>query len=130
MVDFVLGSQIDDTFIDTATTVVTPVIDPDGGQLYLEAISLTRVLDSTVWNLLTAVFEQRIIGTIRDRARLDLRPRIAALEAEVLAQLKTARAAIQKADNATPKKVKDTTGKILDALDQVADLADKAVSAV
>ena len=30
MVDFVLGTQIDKAFIDAATSVVTPAIEPDG----------------------------------------------------------------------------------------------------
>ena len=65
----------------------SPVIDADKEQLLLENIRLSRVLDSTLWKLLSRVFEGQIIAALEKNAVLDLAPYLRALEANLSAQL-------------------------------------------
>lgn len=65
----------------------SPVIDADNEQLLLDNIRLSRVLDSTLWKLLSRVFEGQIIAALEKHATLDLAPYLRALEANLTTQL-------------------------------------------
>jgi len=65
----------------------TPVIDTATQQITLDNIKLSRVLDSRLWSLVSAVFENQIIHAIEQRSVLDLRERITELETLIADQL-------------------------------------------
>jgi len=65
----------------------TPEIDTFNQQIRLANISLTKVLDSKLWDKLSILFESKILASIRHNAIVDLKPRIKQLESELLNQL-------------------------------------------
>ncbi|MBX2824239.1 MAG: DUF4403 family protein [Gammaproteobacteria bacterium] len=71
----------------TVFLTATPEVDPQLHRVTLTNLSITRVLDSKLWQLLTKLFEERIIDSIKESAVIDLSDHIQDLETEVLAQL-------------------------------------------
>ncbi|MBX2886671.1 MAG: DUF4403 family protein [Granulosicoccus sp.] len=71
----------------TVFLTALPHIDSRTNTISLREIQLTPVLDSALWNILTSVFEDKIIRTIQDKAVLDMGPNIKDLEQSLLVQL-------------------------------------------
>ena len=65
----------------------SPTVNTDTETLLLENIRLSRVLDSTLWNLVSLVFEGQIISQLERYSKLELGPRLRALEKNLTAQL-------------------------------------------
>ncbi|MFK7997613.1 MAG: DUF4403 family protein [Granulosicoccus sp.] len=65
----------------------SPVVDTENEKLILDNIRLSRVLDSTLWNLISRVFEGQIIAQLERNSELDLAPRLRNLEQSLTAQL-------------------------------------------
>lgn len=65
----------------------SPVVDTESEQLVLGNIRLSRVLDSTLWDLISRVFEGQIIAQLERYSTLDLAPRLRRLERDLTAQL-------------------------------------------
>lgn len=83
-------AQLPGTSRDTKGTVfllANPEIDAEKEQLSLNDIRLTKVIDSTVWNLLSTVFESQIIGAIKRNAIINYAPRLRELEQKIIEQL-------------------------------------------
>lgn len=86
--DFV--AQLPGSRRDTQGTIyltASPVVDAAGQSLRLDNIRLSRVIDSTLWNLLSSVFEGQIIASIERASTLDLSDHTRKLEQRLLAQL-------------------------------------------
>lgn len=64
-----------------------PVVDTLEQKIRLDDISLTQVLDNTLWNSLASVFEGKIIDGIEKNAVVDLQPRIDQLQTDLALQL-------------------------------------------
>lgn len=65
----------------------TPTMNAATETMILENIRLSRVLDSTLWNLVSLVFEGQIITQLERYSKMDLGPRLRALEQNLTAQL-------------------------------------------
>jgi len=65
----------------------TPVVDTELEQLSLSNVRLSKVLDSTLWNLISLVFEGQIISAIERNAVFDLADRTRQLEQRLIEQL-------------------------------------------
>lgn len=65
----------------------SPTVNADTETLILKNIRLSRVLDSTLWNLVSRVFEGQIIKQLERYSELELGPRLRALEQNLTAQL-------------------------------------------
>lgn len=86
--DFV--AQLPASRRDTQGTIyltATPVVDAAGQRVKLVNIQLSKVIDSTLWNLLSTVFEGQIIANLERAAVLDLSEHTHKLEQRLLAQL-------------------------------------------
>ncbi len=64
-----------------------PVVDANGQQLQLQNIQLSRLIDSTLWNLISNVFESQIISAIERASTLDLSAHTRKLEQGLQSQL-------------------------------------------
>lgn len=64
-----------------------PVIVQEAEQLRLKNISLSRMLDSTLWDLISTIFEGQIIAAIQRGSVIDLASRTRELEQRLLQQL-------------------------------------------
>ena len=64
-----------------------PVVDAEAEKIMLANISMTKVLDSTLWQVIGAVFEGQIIKAVEREAVVDLSDKTAELEAKLLEQL-------------------------------------------
>lgn len=64
-----------------------PVVDANGQQLQLQNIRLSRLIDSTLWNLISNVFEGQIISAIERASTLDLSAHTRKLEQGLQSQL-------------------------------------------
>jgi len=71
----------------TIYLTATPVLDAFEQTVRLNNISLTNVLDSTLWNTLATVFNKKIIAELEDKAVVDLGPELAKLSTTLEAQL-------------------------------------------
>lgn len=71
----------------TVFLLASPVIDTEKEQLLFTHIRLSKVIDSTLWNLLSTVFENQIIATIERNAKIDYAPRLRKLEQKIIEQL-------------------------------------------
>lgn len=67
--------------------LATPVMNANTDELVLDNIRMSRVLDSTLWNLLSRIFEGQIIAALERNATLDLAPRLRNLETRLTQQL-------------------------------------------
>ena len=65
----------------------SPTVHAETETLILENIRLSRVLDSTLWNLVSRVFEGQIIAQLKRYSTLELGPRLRDLEQNLTAQL-------------------------------------------
>jgi len=65
----------------------TPVVDTELEQLSLSNVRLSKVLDSTLWDLVSRVFEGQIISAIERNAVFDLADRTRQLEQRLIEQL-------------------------------------------
>lgn len=86
--DFV--AQLPGSRRDTRGTLyltALPVVDSEGQQLQLQDIRLSRLLDSTLWSLISNVFEGQIIAAIERASTLDLSAHTRKLEQRLQSQL-------------------------------------------
>lgn len=65
----------------------SPVVDTDNEKLELDNIRLSRVLDSTLWDVISRVFEGQIIAQLERHSVLDLATRLRKLENSLTSQL-------------------------------------------
>lgn len=65
----------------------TPVADPVAQQVTLIDTKLSKVLDSTLWSVLSSVFENKIVAAIEQNAVIDLAPQLTELNANIQEQL-------------------------------------------
>lgn len=64
-----------------------PVVDTQREQLSLQNVTLSKVLDSTLWNIISSVFEGQIIAAIERNAVFNLAERARQLEQRLTEQL-------------------------------------------
>ena len=64
-----------------------PEIDPENETLSLKNIRMSRILDSTLWNLLSRVFEGQIMAALSQNSELALGPQLRKLEQMLTQQL-------------------------------------------
>lgn len=65
----------------------TPIIDAFTQTVKLSNISLSNVIDSTLWNTLAKVFNQKIITELENKAVLDIGPKLSEVSALLEEQL-------------------------------------------
>jgi len=99
----------------------SPVIDTQNEQLILENIRLSRLVDSTLWDLISRVFEGQIIAQLQRYSTLDLEPRLRKLEKTLVAQLQD--------PNRTAGLQVQTSGLTIHIMDIVAEASALAVRA-
>lgn len=71
----------------TVYLTATPVLDAFTQTVRLKNISLSNVLDSTLWNTLAAVFNKKIIADLEDQAVLELGSELSKLSSTLETQL-------------------------------------------
>lgn len=71
----------------TVYLTATPALNAFTQTVRLTDISLTNVLDSTLWNTLAAVFNKKIIAELEDKAIVDLEPELTRLSTTLETQL-------------------------------------------
>jgi len=71
----------------TLHLMAMPTVDVENQKLILKNIRMTKILDSTLWNVLSSVFEGQIIEAIERNAEIDYSERLAALATKVKTQL-------------------------------------------
>lgn len=71
----------------TVFLIASPEIDTEKEQLSLTNIRLSKVIDSTVWDLLSSVFESQIIAAIERNAIIRYASRLRELEQKIIGQL-------------------------------------------
>ncbi|MBX2836559.1 MAG: DUF4403 family protein [Gammaproteobacteria bacterium] len=71
----------------TVYLTATPVLDAFTQTVRLKNISLSNVLDSTLWNTLAAVFNKKIIAELEEKAEIDLGPELTKLSTMLESQL-------------------------------------------
>jgi len=64
-----------------------PTVDVENQKLILKNIRMTKILDSTLWNVLSSVFEGQIIEAIERNAEIDYSERLNELATKVKTQL-------------------------------------------
>jgi len=71
----------------TVYLTATPVLDAFTQTVRLNNISLSNVVDSTLWNTLAAVFNKKIIAELKDKAVYNLQPKLTELSTMLETQL-------------------------------------------
>ncbi len=71
----------------TLHLMAMPTVDVENQKLILKNIRMTKILDSTLWNVLSSVFEGQIIEAIERNAEIDYSERLAAFATKVKTQL-------------------------------------------
>jgi len=71
----------------TVHLTALPEVDADAMQIGLANVSMTKVLDSTLWQMIGAVFEGQIVKAIEREAVIDLSAKTAELEVKLAEQL-------------------------------------------
>ncbi len=64
-----------------------PIADPISHKIRLDNIALSNVIDSTLWNTLAKVFNQKIIAEIEKRSVLDISQQMQSVSSKITEQL-------------------------------------------
>ncbi|MFT7212486.1 MAG: hypothetical protein ACI9XK_002739 [Granulosicoccus sp.] len=76
-----------DNIHGTVFLLASPEINSEKEQFSLKNIRLSKVIDSTLWDLLSTVFENQIITTIERNTTINYAPRLRELEQKIIEQL-------------------------------------------
>ena len=71
----------------TVHLVASPNVNAETDQLTLHNIQLSNVIDSTLWSLLSNVFETQIISAIERNATINYGPQLRTVEQNIMTQL-------------------------------------------
>ena len=74
-----IKAKLPGTLFDTLGWVYVlgrPTVDPSGANIKIEELRYATVLDNSVWNVISALFNEQILQNLQSHATLDIRPLI------------------------------------------------------